>query len=72
MGTTVTEYAPVAPGMAPAVRAAQWRDGLAQRFVLCVIKDLPQVSPLLDSRENFLADQLVLACRLAGFIVMAG
>lgn len=72
VGTTVTEYAPIYPGVAPAVRAAGWRDGLGRRFALCVVKDLPQASPLLQAHENFLADELTDACRAAGFIMLKG
>lgn len=72
VGTTVTEYAPLARTMTPAVRAARWRYGLGRRFALCVVKDLPRSSPLLGAHDNADANQLVAACEAADFIVLAG
>ncbi|MBJ7262560.1 MAG: GNAT family N-acetyltransferase [Burkholderiaceae bacterium] len=72
VGTTVTEYAPLSADLSPAMRAARWRYDLGRRFPLCVVKDLPQSSPLLGARDNADANLLVAACRDAGFIVLAG
>jgi hypothetical protein len=72
VGTTVSEYLLVPPGVA----AADFIDGLLQtqapHYPLLIIKDIPLQSPLLSAAANRYAEELVEASRRRGCAVVAG
>jgi len=72
VGTTVSEYALVPRGAAPAA----WLIGLLQRwgsrYRLLIVKDIPAASPLLDEAENRQAEALVQVCVAAGCVLVEG
>ena len=72
VGTTVSEYAPMPPDVAPSLLADALRSGPGRRHKLTIVKDLPQQSPLLSSVENAAADALVTALSASGFVTVEG
>ena len=72
VGTTVSEYAPMPPDVAPSLLADALRTGPGRRHRLTIIKDLPQQSPLLSPIENAAADALATALSASGFVTVEG
>ncbi|XAH24664.1 GNAT family N-acetyltransferase [Xylophilus sp. GW821-FHT01B05] len=72
VGTTVSEYALVPPGLPAAALPASVRAKLAPGHRLSIIKDIPQQSPLLPAEDNAFADALADACQQQGFILVEG
>lgn len=72
VGSTVTEYAPMPPHLAPSLLADALRSGPGRRHKLTIVKDLPQQSPLLPDAENTAADALVAALSASGFVTVEG
>ncbi|MPM40395.1 hypothetical protein SDC9_87035 [bioreactor metagenome] len=71
VGTTVTEYAPMPPGVDAPALAAQLRRQAGARM-LSVVKDLPQNSPLLSDEDNAFSAALMEQLKAAGFILVEG
>lgn len=71
VGTTVSEYALLPSGPAPALADALLREGLRDRTLL-IVKDLPAASPLLDAASNRHAASLAEALQQRGFVLMEG
>jgi hypothetical protein len=72
VGTTVSEYA-LFPRDVP---AARWVPALKERYAksypFLIVKDVPQVSPLLDAASNARAREVEDACEGAGFVLLEG
>jgi Peptidogalycan biosysnthesis/recognition len=71
-GTTVTEYLPV-PSQIDGLASVEsmlttWR----RSSRLCVLKDIPNQSPLLTEAERIAAAELIDVCKSRGFILIAG
>ena len=71
-GTTVSEYAPLPPGVSPAALAHGLKLAYGRDCKLLIIKDIAQESVLLDSAQNTCARELVNACRSEGYVVLEG
>ncbi len=72
IGTTVTEYAPLAADVAPSLLADALRLGPCRHHKLTIVKDLPQQSPLLPPADNAAADAVVAALQASGFVTVEG
>jgi predicted N-acyltransferase len=72
VGTTVAEYV-----LAPSVISAEvWisaiKQALAEKYSFLIIKDIPQLSPLLTAEENRKAEAAIIAAQRAGFVMVEG
>lgn len=71
-GSTVSEYLPLVAGLPVESQLqsmlATWRRSTG----LCIVKDLPEQSPLLSAADNDAAARLMAACEQAGFMLVAG
>ncbi len=72
IGATVSEYAWLPGHGDAAALARQLSDRHAHEHPLMIIKDLPEVSPLLDAKDNAWVDAFADACRDAGFVFLEG
>lgn len=71
-GTTVTEYAPLPPGVAPAELARNLKRRYRRECKLLIVKDIARQSPLLSAAENAYAGAFAEACRKEGFVLLEG
>lgn len=71
-GTTVTEYAPVPDGLAPAELVKNLLQGPADSRSLTILKDIPDMSPLLPGKDNRYARELARVATEQGFIQVEG
>ncbi len=71
-GTTVSEYAPLPPGVVPATLARGLKTAYGRDCKLLVIKDIAQESPLLSAAENTYARELAEACVAEGYVLLEG
>ena len=71
-GTTITEYAPLPGNVGPAELMDTLLRHYGQEQSLTIIKDLPDVSPLLSEDDNAYAGDLVRAAVERGFIPVEG
>lgn len=71
-GSTVSEYAPLPPGVAPAALAHGLQATYGRECRLLIIKDIAQESPLLSAAENAHARELADACAAAGYVLLEG
>ncbi|CAM5461364.1 peptidogalycan biosysnthesis protein [Rhodanobacter lindaniclasticus] len=71
-GTTVTEYAPLPPGVAPAALAQGLKAAFGRECRLLIVKDIAQDSPLLDEAANAHARAFAAACADEGFVLLEG
>ena len=71
-GTTVSEYAPLPPDVAPAALARGLKAAYGRDCKLLIIKDIAQGSPLLGVAENDCARELAAACRAEAYVLLAG
>jgi len=71
-GTTVSEYAPLPPGVAPEALARGLKTTYGRECRLLIVKDIAQDSPLLNEAENAYARAFVSACEAAGFVLLEG
>lgn len=72
IGSTVTEYAPLARGVDAASLATTLRSRVAPGYRLTIVKDLPVRSPLLSAEDNAYADALTGALEREGFVMVEG
>ena len=72
VGTTVSEYALFPEGLSASDLVADLKSAYAGKYPFLIIKDIPQESPLLDDISNAYAEDVVAACRVAGFVVLEG
>lgn len=72
VGTTVSEYVPVPNNVPPEILVENLSQGIARRFSLSIIKDIPQHSPLLQAEDNAYADALIDACIAQNYIIVEG
>lgn len=72
IGTTITEYAPLPPGIAPGRLFDSLTDQLTGRQTLTIVKDLPLASPLLSAEENEYSQRLVDEGIRRGFFELEG
>ncbi|BEU97151.1 GNAT family N-acetyltransferase [Acidovorax sp. DW039] len=69
----MTEYAPLPPtGHKPEELAESVRQTLGKRYLLSIIKDIPQQCPMLSDSDNAYAQALVQACEAQGFVLVEG
>jgi predicted N-acyltransferase len=71
-GSTVTEYAPLPPGVSPAALAQGLLVAYGDECRLLIVKDIAQESPLLSAADNAYARDFTQACAAAGFVVLEG
>lgn len=71
-GSTVSEYAPLPPGVAPPALARGLLAAYGRECKLLIIKDIAQESPLLSATENAHARGLADACAAAGYVLLEG
>ena len=71
-GTTVTEYAPLPPQVAPEALARGLKAAFGRECRLLVVKDIAQDSPLLDDAANAHARAFAAACAAEGFVLLEG
>ena len=71
-GTTVSEYAPLPAGVAPAELAKGLKAAWGRECRLLIVKDIAQDSPLLDEAGNAHAHDLAAACAAEGFVLLEG
>ncbi|TAM59015.1 MAG: GNAT family N-acetyltransferase [Rhodanobacter sp.] len=71
-GTTVSEYAPLPAGVAPAALARGLKAAYGRECRLLIVKDIAQDSPLLNDAENAYAREFASACEAAGFVLLEG
>ena len=72
VGTTVTEYVLIPAQVNPKAWIANIKTVLASKYSFLIIKDLPQVSPLLSQQENQAAAAAIAAAQQAGFVMVEG
>ncbi len=72
VGTTVSEYALFPRDVAAARLVLALKERYAKAFPFLIIKDVPQLSPLLDAASNTHAREIEEACELAGFVMLEG
>jgi hypothetical protein len=72
IGTTITEYAPLPPGISPSRLFDSLSGQLAGKQTLTVLKDLPIDSPLLNAQENEYSQRLAQEGIRRGFFELAG
>jgi predicted N-acyltransferase len=71
-GSTVSEYAPLPPEVAPPALARGLLAAYGRECRLLIIKDIAQESPLLSATENAHARGLADACAAAGYVLLEG
>jgi Peptidogalycan biosysnthesis/recognition len=71
-GTTVTEYLPLPSQIDGPASVESMLTTWRRSSRLCVLKDIPNQSPLLTEAERIAAAELIEACKNAGFILIAG
>ncbi|MGY3040462.1 hypothetical protein ACVWWQ_002085 [Rhodanobacter sp. TND4EL1] len=71
-GTTVSEYAPMPSGVAPAVLARDLKTAWGRQCRLLIVKDIALDSPLLNDAGNTHARELARACEAQGFVLLEG
>jgi len=71
-GTTVSEYAPLPPEVAPADLAKGLKAAWGRECRLLIVKDIAQDSPLLSDAENAHARAFAQACEAEGFVLLEG
>ena len=71
-GTTATEYAPLPKGLEPGELLDGFRERCAAGQSLLIVKDVPEVSPLLGAGDNEAAMRLARIAPDKGFIVVEG
>ena len=71
-GSTVSEYAPLPPGVAPAALAQGLKDAWGRECRLLIVKDIAQESPLLGAAANTHARDFAAACEAKGFVLLEG
>ncbi|TPG10555.1 GNAT family N-acetyltransferase [Rhodanobacter glycinis] len=71
-GTTVSEYAPLPPGVPPDALAQGLKAAYGRECRLLVVKDIAQDSPLLDDADNAYANAFASACERAGYVLLEG
>jgi predicted N-acyltransferase len=71
-GTTVSEYAPLPPAVAPADLARGLKRAHGRECRLLIVKDIAQESPLLDEAANAYAREFAEACRAQGYVLLEG
>ncbi|MFQ9867309.1 MAG: hypothetical protein ACLRWP_10150 [Bilophila wadsworthia] len=71
-GTTATEYAPLPKGLEPGALLDGFRERCAVGQSLLIVKDVPEVSPLLGAGDNEAAMRLARIAPDKGFIVVEG
>lgn len=71
-GSTVTEYAPLPPDVAPAALARGLKAAWGRECKLLIVKDIAQDSPLLDEAANAHARAFAAACEAEGFVLLEG
>jgi predicted N-acyltransferase len=72
VGTTVSEYVPLAKTVLVDDFVLQLKERHAQHYPFLIIKDIPQQSPLLSSEDNDYALKLMTACTDAKFVRVEG
>ena len=71
-GTTVSEYLPTVPDVAPDTLVKSMLTTWQRASRLLIIKDIPEASPLLPTSESAAAGALIAACKNTGFTLVAG
>lgn len=71
IGTTVTEYTPLAKSFQVMDLAKQLK-AIAKNYSLTIIKDLPLESPLVSTHENEYSQQLIKEAEKIGFLSVEG
>ena len=71
-GTTVSEYAPLPAGVAPAALARGLKATYGRDCKLFIVKDIAQDSPLLGAAENAITRDFAAACEAEGFVLLEG
>ena len=71
-GTTVSEYAPLPPTVAPAALAQGLKLAYGRECRLLIVKDIAQDSPLLDEQANTYAREFASACEAQGYVLLEG
>jgi predicted N-acyltransferase len=71
-GTTVSEYAPLPPSVAPAALAQGLKLAYGRECRLLIVKDIAQDSPLLDEAANAHAKAFASACEAQGYVLLEG
>jgi hypothetical protein len=71
-GSTVTEYAPLPPGVAPAALAQGLKAAFGRQCRLLIVKDIAHDSPLLGDADNAYAHAFAGACAATGFVLLEG
>lgn len=71
-GTTVSEYAPLPCGVAPAALAQGLKAAYGRECKLLIVKDIAQDSPLLSDADNAHARAFAAACEAEGFVLLEG
>jgi predicted N-acyltransferase len=72
VGTTVSEYALFPLDSEPVALVSALKERHASEYLLTIIKDIPQRSPLLDAESKVYSRQLLAACKAAGFLLLEG
>ncbi len=71
-GSTVTEYAPLPPGVAPRALARGLKEKYGRECKLLIVKDIAQESELLGAVENSYAHEFAGACQDEGYVLLEG
>lgn len=71
-GTTVSEYAPLPPMVAPGDLAQGLKRAYGRECRLLIVKDIAQDSPLLDAEANEHARAFAAACAAQGYVLLEG
>lgn len=71
-GTTVSEYAPLPPMVAPAELARGLKVTYGRECKLLIVKDIAQDSPLLSDADNTHARAFAEACEAEGYVLLEG
>jgi hypothetical protein len=71
-GTTVTEYLPLPSHIDSLASVESMLTTWRRSSRLCVLKDIPNQSPLLTEAERIAAAELIEACKNTDFILIAG
>jgi Acetyltransferase (GNAT) domain len=72
VGTTVSEYALLPPNLAADRLVSALKQRYAKQYPFLIVKDVPQASPLLDAASNRYAEEIEVACKAAGFVMVEG
>lgn len=72
VGSTVSEFLPLTWVNDVRAMPGELRHHFGRRYPFLIIKDIPQASPLLNEADNQVAEELVQACRQAGFVLLEG